>query len=45
MLPSQITKNPFPQMPCALTETVPTLLSNPVRLYLEIDPPAENLDP
>jgi hypothetical protein len=42
---TQITKNPFPQTPCALAEFVPTLLSNSVRLNLKIDPPAEIPDP
>jgi hypothetical protein len=45
MLPSQITKNPFPQLPRALTEFAPTLLPNSVRVNLEIDPPAETPDP
>ena len=45
MLPSKITKNPFPQTPRALTEFVPILYSNSVRLNLKIDPPAEIPDP
>jgi hypothetical protein len=39
--------NPFPQMPCALTEFVPTLLPKSVRLNLKLDlaPPSEFPDP
>jgi hypothetical protein len=42
---SKITKNTFPQLPCALAEFVPSLLSKSVRLNLKIDPPSETLDP
>ena len=42
---TQPTKNPFPQLPRALTEFVSTLLSNSVWLNLKIDPPAEIPDP
>jgi hypothetical protein len=45
MLLSQIIQNPFLLLPHALTEFVPMLLSNSVRLNLEIDPPAESPDP
>jgi hypothetical protein len=45
MILSQPTKNPVPQLPCALTEFVSTLLSNSVWLNLKIDPPAETPDP
>jgi hypothetical protein len=43
---SQLPKNnPFPQLLCALTEYVPTMLSKSVRLNLKIDPPSETPDP
>ena len=43
---SQLSQNnSFPQMPCALLEFVPTLLSKSVRPNLKIDPPAEIPDP
>jgi len=43
---SQLPKNnPIPQLPCALTDFIPTLLSKSVWLNLKIDPPSEIPDP